>query len=130
MSGTHSSMGHLKHSTLFLIQRSTVPICMSKKSKSSIRCILAQLHIRMQTETPHIPSKPIGVGIMPEKSQRQRQLFLSVKLLFQFPNLNYPERDTLIPYTNPVMFGMNTMASVSHIQEPSFHQYSGAVMSR
>lgn len=70
-----------------------------------------------------IPSKPIGVGIMPEKSQRQRQLFLSVKLLFQFPNLNYPERDTLIPYTNPVMFGMNTMASVSHIQEPSLQPF-------
>ena len=41
--------------------------------------------------TPHIPSKHIGVGIMPEKNQRKRQLFLSVKLLFQFPNLNYPE---------------------------------------
>lgn len=46
-----------------------------------------------------------------------------VKLLFQFPNLNYPERDTLIPYTNPVMFGMNTMASVSHIQEPSLQPF-------
>lgn len=40
-----------------------------------------------------------------------------------FPNLNYPERDTLIPYTNPVMFGMNTMASVSHIQEPSLQPF-------
>ena len=48
---------------------------------------------------------------------------ISVKLLFQFPNLNYPERDTLIPYTNPVMFGMNTMASVSHIQEPSLQPF-------
>ena len=36
---------------------------------------------------------------------------------------NYPERDTLIPYTNPVMFGMNTMASVSHIQEPSLQPF-------
>lgn len=38
-------------------------------------------------------------------------------------HLNYPERDTLIPYTNPVMFGMNTMASVSHIQEPSLQPF-------
>lgn len=28
-----------------------------------------------------------------------------------------------IPYTNPVMFGMNTMASVSHIQEPSLQPF-------
>lgn len=36
---------------------------------------------------------------MLEKSQKQHRLFLSVKLLFQSPNLNYPERDTLTPYT-------------------------------
>lgn len=74
-------------------------------------------------EYDYLPSKPIGVGIMPEKSQRQRQLFLSVKLLFQFPNLNYPERDTLTPYTNPVTSGMNIMVSASHIQEPSLQPF-------
>ena len=41
---------------------------------------------------------------MLEKSQKQHRLFLSVKLLFQSPNLNYPERDTLTPYTNVIVF--------------------------
>lgn len=76
-----------------------------------------------QTETLHIPSRPIGVGIMLEKSQKQHRLFLSVKLLFQSPNLNYPERYTLTPYTNPVTFGMNITVSASHIQEPSLQPF-------